>query len=220
VYRDCGYASDDSGRIVLAHDAEPESLTLLVHDEYGEDVGTISLNFDRSMGLPADGTYHPQLQVLRDAGRQLAEVTRLAIAPAHQRSKIVLLRMFNFVYVYARRVKNCDDLVIEVTPRHAAYYNRLLKFEKFGPERPCPRVQNTVGVLLRMDYSQTDPLVSHYAGKGAASGNKTLFPYYYSWFEEGAIAELMARQQRPMTEADKAYFGLISAPILACNELI
>jgi hypothetical protein len=217
VYKNCGYVSDAFGRIVLAHDAEPETLTLLVHDEHGDDAGTISIAFDREAGLPADETYHAQLQELRHTGRQLAEVTRLAIAPEHQRSKSVLLRMINFVYVYARRVKCCDDFVIEVSPRHAAFYNRLLKFEQIGPERPCPRVQNAMGVLLRLEFSKTDPLISRFAGKGTgagagpAAGNKTLYPYFYSWFEEGAVAELMAQHQRPMSDADKAYFGLVPA---------
>src|SRR5262245_27271943 len=47
VYRACGYVSDDSGRVVLEHDADPETLTLLIEDDNGGDAGTISVAFDR-----------------------------------------------------------------------------------------------------------------------------------------------------------------------------
>ena len=58
------------------------------------------------------------------------EVTRLAIGEKYQRSRTLLVRLFNFIYVFARRIKGFDDFVIEVNPRHVNYYRRLLIFEQ------------------------------------------------------------------------------------------
>ena len=136
------------------------------------------------------------------------EVTRLAIAPEHTHSKLLLVRLFNFIYIFARKVKGYDDFVIEVNPRHVAYYRRLLGFEVAGSERPCPRVQGAPAVLLRLDLAYPETEVRRIGGAGHGAGERTLYPYFYTWLEEGAVAEFLARQHRPMSAEEQRYFGL------------
>lgn len=208
VYQGRGYVSGDEGVVVCPHDADPQTLTLLALDDSGIDAATITLVFDSLDGLPCDQIYGAELDLLRAKGRRLIEVTRLAIDENHQRSKELLVKLFNFIYIFARRVKGFDDFVIEVNPRHVNYYRRLLIFEQLGPERPCPRVQGAPAVLLRLDLSIPEREVRRTHGKGAAINDRTLYPYFYSWLEEGAVAEFLAHGHRPMSEDDARYFGL------------
>jgi hypothetical protein len=208
VYRQRGYVDNNDGLIVSPFDVNPETLTLLMQDEHGRDAATITLVFDSEDGLPCDEIYGAELDALRAKGRRLVEVTRLAIDEEYRNSKTLLIRLFNFVYIFARRVKGFDDFVIEVNPRHVTYYRRLLIFEQAGPERPCPRVQGAPAVLMRHELSVSEREVRRLAGKRAMNSERTLYPYYYSWLEEGAAAEFLARSQRPMSAEDALHFGL------------
>lgn len=208
VYAGCGYLAESAEGSVTRFDALPHTLTLLVEDAQGRDAATITLVFDSPAGLPCDEIYARELGALRAQGRRLVEVTRLAIAPEHTRSKQLLVRLFNFIYIFARKVKGSDDFVIEVNPRHVAYYRRLLEFEVAGPERPCPRVQGAPAVLLRLDLFRPEREVRRIGGTGAAARERTLYPYFYSWLEEGAVAEFLARRHLPMTAEERRYFGL------------
>lgn len=219
VYKGCGYAPNDEGMLVSPSDASPQTLTLLVQTDSGRDAATITLVFDSSQRLPCDEIYGTELDALRAQGRRLVEVTRLAIDEEHQRSKALLVRLFNFSYVFAKRVRGFDDFVIEVNPRHVNYYRRLLAFEPAGPERACPRVQGAPAVLLRLDLSIPEREVRRVGGKGLAANERALYPHFYSWLEEYAVAEFLARTHKPMTEAEARYFGLNRISSLGgCNE--
>ena len=209
VYRVCGYAPEHTGeRCVSPSDARPATLTLLVEDREGREAATISLVFDSPEKLPCDEIYSEELDSLRAKGRRMVEVTRLAISDEHAHSKTLLVRLFNFIYIFTRRVRGHDDFVIEVNPRHVTYYRRLLLFEIAGSERPCPRVNGAPAVLLRLDLSVGEREVRRIGGQGAVAGERTLYPYFYSWLEEGAVAEFLARGHRAMTAEDVRHFGL------------
>ncbi len=226
VYQESGLAAAARGMIVAPYDARPHTLTLLAVDEQGHDAATISVVIDSPGGLPADEIYGQELTALRTDGRLAAEVTRLAISKEHKGSRLLLVRLFNFIYVYARRVSGLDDFVIEVHPRHVSYYQRLLLFRPIGPEKPCPRVKNSPSVLLRLKFAESDSVIRRYGGKrsaAASDGERSLYPFFYSWLEEGAVAEFLSRQHQPMHDADIHYFGLHTlasepAPIAAAGE--
>jgi hypothetical protein len=119
-----------------------------------------------------------------------------------------LVRLFNFIYIFARRVKGFDDFVIEVNPSHVNYYRRMLSFDQAGPERPCPRVKGAPAVLLRVDLAMGEREVRRVGGRGATPGERTLYPHFYSWLEEGAVAEFLARSHRPMSAEEALHFGV------------
>jgi len=152
VYQTRGYVpADDNGMIVSPFDDDPTTFTLLVEDAQGRAAATITLAFDSAAGLPCDEIYGAELDGLRADGRRLSEVMRLAIDEAHAHSRALLVNMFILCSVFARRVRKSSDFVIEVNPRHVAFYRRMLAFEPAGPERLCPRVQDAPAVLLRLD---------------------------------------------------------------------
>lgn len=210
IYRTRGYVPEgESGLGVSRFDRQADVLTLLVRHIGEFDVGTITLVPDSQASLPCDEIYGPEVDILRAQGCRLAEVTRLAISEECLNAREVLLYLFNLLYIYARRVNNCTDLVVEVNPRHAAYYKRLLMFEQIGPERPCPRVQDAPAVLMRLNMASIEAAIK---GTGCVSGRDTsgarLHRYPISHEEEAQILRNLLRQQRPMSLEDAHYFRI------------
>jgi len=209
VYREKGYVPPNAREeIVCGYDARPETLTVLVEDSRGQAAGTTSLVFDSAAGLPCDEIYGPEVAELRSHGRRLVEVTRLAISEDHARSKMLLTLLCNVPFAYSMRVGGCTDLVIEVNPRHVAYYVRLLKFDVLGPERECPRVQGAPAVLLRADLGMYEAEMLRVGGRGAACSERSLFPSFFAGAREWEFARFLACNHRPMTSECARYFGL------------
>lgn len=178
VYKACGYAQESaSGLAACDYDARPETATFLAEDPEGRAIATVTLVYDGAQGLPSDEIFASELAAPRAEGHRLVEVTRLAMDPAHAHSKELLVRLFNVIYLHARKVMGHDGFVIEVNPRHVNYYRRLLGFVPLGEARPCPRVLGAPAVLLALDFAHTDAEVAHLAGR-PASGIRSLYPYF------------------------------------------
>lgn len=158
VYRASGFADPHPDeRCVNTYDARPDTFVLLAEDAAGRAAATVTLVFDAgAQGLPCDEIFAEELAPLRRDAHRLAEVTRLAMAPEQAGGKTLLLHLFSAIFVCARRVHRFDDFVIEVNPRHAPFYQRLLGFEPLGPERPCPRVNGAPALLLRLDLAHSE----------------------------------------------------------------
>ena len=201
VYHGVSLAMNGDGRVVSPHDAGPETFTLLAEDGAGTAVGTLSLVFDSDRGLPCDEIYWLETTRLRAEGRRMAEVTRLAQRKNIADSRRVLLRLFNLIYIYARRVRGYTDFVIEVHPRHLKYYERAMCFEKLGDEQACLRVGGAPAVLGRVDLSMPDR-------KERWASGRTLFPNFWNESRERFLAEALAAAWHPMPEHEACYFGI------------
>ncbi|MEF8712984.1 MAG: N-acetyltransferase [Accumulibacter sp.] len=127
---------------------DPNRLTLAAWHN-GEVMATLTLGRDSPAGLLADGLYASELSRLRCPDRVLCEVTRLAIDPDF-RSPDLLFSLLQSAHSYGKQFFAASDVVIEVNPRHARYYQRLLGFRPFGSRRQCPRV-NAPAVLLHRE---------------------------------------------------------------------
>lgn len=113
---------------------------------------TLSLLRDSTRGLPADALYSRELQALREAGRRLAEVSALAVAPRWRGAALGLVRpLVQLLGVYARDVAGADELCIAVHPRHAPFYEGRFGFTRFGGEKPYAAVKGAPAVGLRLD---------------------------------------------------------------------
>lgn len=197
VYSECGYVErTPHGMVTSSYDQDPSTFILLVEDESGQAMATVTLVFDTQKRLPCDEIFHQELEALRAQGRRVAEVTRLAIDERHTGSKSLLVALFNFIFVSARRVRNYDDFVIEVNPRHVNYYKRLLKFDIVGSERPCPRVNDAPAVLLRVDLGMGVNEVLRVGGQGKASKDRTLYSFFLPWVDHCPIYKYLSSQER------------------------
>lgn len=144
MYLGRGYSTE-----LLAHRLDdPNRVTLAAW--YADDVvATLTLGRDSTDGLLADAHYAREITSLRRPNRIVCEVTRLAVNPAFS-NPVLLTNLFQAALLYGKDIFTGSDAVIEVNPRHARYYQRLLGFQKIGNLRQCQRV-NAPTVLLHQE---------------------------------------------------------------------
>ena len=168
----------------------PHQLTLTA-SERGEVVGTLTVGFDHPRhGLRSDDTFESEIDRLRAQGRKICEFTKLAMdgGALRAKSKQALAAMFHVAYIYAHRLHRFSTLVIEVNPRHVAYYERMLGFQAIGEERLNRRV-DAPAVLLKLEFLDLQAAIGAHSGVGNRnSDDKSLFTHAFSVQEEAAIA--------------------------------
>ena len=137
-------------------------------------MGTLTVALDTHEGLLADELYKTEIDVFRAKGRRASEVSKLAVDPKYG-SKELLASLFQMVHLYLHVINGAHDAFIEVHPRHAGFYKRMLGFEQIGPQRMCERV-NAPAVLLRLDFEYVRAqIIAH---SGSSSGReRSLYPY-------------------------------------------
>jgi hypothetical protein len=177
-YGDRGYATKPQAR-------DPNLFTFVAYDE-GHLVGTVSIRFDSDKGLSADELYKDEIDVLRKEGCKVCEFTRLAV-DEQTVSKPVLAGLFHTTYLYAAALRGFTFAVIEVNPRHVAFYRRALSFEPIGPERINKRV-NAPALLLCVPFDTIAEGLKKFGGKyHEYPQERSLFPYGFSPAEEAGI---------------------------------
>ena len=122
-------------------------------------------------------------------GCKLCEFGRFAIDPT-ARSKRLIISLIHLLYIYAHRVKGCTDILIEINPRHRAFYERLLEFEQMGAERMCERV-SAPAILMHISCAKIERRLREIGGKWRElPDEKSAYKFALSPEEE---AELVAR---------------------------
>ncbi len=164
-----------------------EALTVCSAYQGTRTVGTVAVRFDSSIGFNADATFGAEMQELRASGERICEFSRLAVDEDAADNKRVLARLFHVAYLHGHRLAACNLLVIEVNPRHVAFYRRLLGFTVHSEPRVNERV-NAPAVLMTMDMRRGAEMVAMYGGNPAlAASTRTLYPYFYGAAEEAAV---------------------------------
>lgn len=154
-------------------------------------VGTLTVGLDSEEGLLVDTLYEQEIRAFRSNNRKVSELSKLAINPQHG-SKELLASLFNLAYIYARIVHKVTYFFIEVNPRHAGYYKRMLGFRQIGEKRVCPRV-NAPAVLLHLDLDYVDEQVSFLAGSPEPAKERSLYAYFLTKHEEEKVANNLRR---------------------------
>jgi len=170
---------------------DPYKITLAAFQD-DRVIGTLTLGLDSPQGLVVDQLYRAEADKLRAEGRSVCDVTKLAV-DQEIKSKSVLGALFHLSVIYGRNIHHATDFLIEVNPRHALFYQRMIGFVPWGEERICPRV-NAPAVLLRLDLDYVDTQVRQYGGLGAeAHGVKNIYPYWFSKEDELGITERLLK---------------------------
>lgn len=179
------YASRGYPSTPLPDETPPARITL-VASEHEATVATITIGFDSPEGLHVDALFAEEANALRDADRTICEFTTLAM-DGMVRSRRVLASLFHSAYIYAHRVMGCDNLLIEVNPRHVSYYQRMLGFDVMGPQRFNKRV-NAPAVLLCLDFAHAREQIARFGGRPEfARSERSLYPDFFSATEETGI---------------------------------
>lgn len=184
------YAS--RGYQTRALEDDPQRITVLVFMEE-KIVGTTTLGLDGPAGLMADSIYKEEIDTLRAEGRSVCELTKLAIDDKYVDSKHIVAVLFHLCKIYGQNIHQATDFIIEINPRHASFYKKLLGFEDFGSEKLCPRV-NAPAVLLRLSLQYAEEQIARFGGmQKSAVGVRSLYPYCFSKEDEIGIASRLIR---------------------------
>jgi hypothetical protein len=165
---------------------DPNRITMLVSAD-DRVIGTATLGLDSEQGLMADDIYKAEVDAIRARGRNVAELTKLAIDDSNVDSKHIVAALFHICYIYGHNIHGVTDFIIEINPRHAVFYKRTLGFEQIGEERVCARV-NAPAVLLHLPLEHVEQCVGDVGGTlKATKGDKSLYPYCFSRDDEEGI---------------------------------
>lgn len=203
AYLEKGFITENANKWhVIPQDISPDTLILLVRDQFGIIAGTVSIIFDQSVNLPATKIYSEEINYLRKSGANIAEVSRLAISKKHRHSKEILSLLFNHLAIYCSYVKKVTSLICEVNPRHLGYYQSIFAFEQIGSLKPCPMVQENPAVLLHLTIQKCNGLLNIY-------NESSKFKALYSTKEAINIASNLTRNRKPISEKEQHYFNFI-----------
>lgn len=152
----------------------------------GHIYGTLTVNIDSPAGLVVEEVYPEKVAELRAQGRKVCEFGKFAVEQA-VKSKRLLATLFHLLYIYAGRINGCSDALIEVNPRHVAFYQRYLDFKVCGSERMCQRV-GAPAVLLRLDFDWVREKADKLGGRWRElPEEKSLYKYFFPRKEEDLI---------------------------------
>lgn len=139
-------------------------------------VGTVTLAADSTNGLAVDATFPEEMQFFRRKPNvRLCELKKLAMECGSD-SKPVLASLFHFVFIFGTNNYLGTDLLIEVNPRHAAFYERMLKFRRVGAVRINTSV-SAPSQLMWLPVSDIESAIEKCCGNANGS---SLYSYFYS----------------------------------------
>ena len=159
-------------------------------------IGTMTLTIDTHDKLLADTLYRTELNQFRQRNRRLCELSKLAFN-SESSSKEIFASLFHIAYIFARNIHNVDDAFIEINPRHAAFYKRMLGFQQIGELRTCPRV-NAPAVLLHLNREYAEQKIIAMAGQ-LKQKEKSIYPYFLSQNQEKEITQRVQTKYTPTT---------------------
>jgi len=163
-------------------------IALMVYGQDNRPIGTLTVGFDNPNGLLADELYREELDGMRQQGCRLLEFTKLAIDRNSNNSNRIVAALTNVAYLYGK-LSNCNTAVIEVNPRHVAFYQSKLGFRQVGPEKICPRV-NAPAILLALDWSIMADEIKKYGGrKDDGTAGKSLYRYFFDERDEAGLTK-------------------------------
>lgn len=172
----------------------------------GETIGSITVTFDCPDGLVADRGFAPEVNALRAQGRRICEFIHLVVDPTVG-TKRLLGALFHVAYIIAHRVRGNDLLLVQVNPRHADYYVRMLGFQVLGSERMHPLVK-APAVLLGLDFAYVLKQIGELGGQPARIASEhTLYPAAFSPSEEAAIIARLSAWQSVHEDRQQGHTG-------------
>lgn len=163
-----GYKADEIKK-------QPNRITLLAYLEE-KIVGSLNIGYDSPEGLCADERYKEEIDALRAQGLSVGEITKLAI-DENVNNKRVLAGMINIAYLYGL-IHGVTDAVIEVTPRHKPFYERMLDFKQIAGERFYAASSTNV-VLMHIKTAHIGERIEVVGGQGASCNDRSIYPYFF-----------------------------------------
>jgi hypothetical protein len=140
--------------------------------------GTATLRVDSPSGIGADAVFKDEMDLFRDEGARVCEITRFAVCRGAD-SKLVLSAVYHFLYIVMLSLRRCTHVFIEVNPRHRRFYEMVFGFECRSDVRINPRV-NAPAILMQV---KTDYLATRVYN----TSDNSDFPRFYTAQEQESI---------------------------------
>jgi hypothetical protein len=158
----------------------------------GSLIGTITLVADSDRGLAVDTTFPSEMQFFRGkANARLCELKKFAVdCRSTKHSKAVLASLFHFVFIFGTTNFLGTDLFIEVNPRHIAFYDRMLGFERVGGLKTNEDV-NAPSQLMWLSVAKIGAYIESGLGD---RGRNSLYNYFYAPQRQQEIARELQRR--------------------------
>ena len=200
-YESCGYQAAQTV-------TDPNLYTFAAYSS-GNLVGTLGVRLDSSEGLKIDDLYGDEVDSLRVRGLGLAEFTRLAVDESAA-SKEVLGALFHTAVLFSHVVRGCSNVVIEVNPRHVAYYRRVLSFKPLGPQRHLDRV-GAPAVALVLEFPTLMKAIDEYFSQ--PDWRERTGSVFSTWFSPNEADGILNRLRR--LNVGREQFRVV--PTVACG---
>ncbi len=185
IYASCGYLAESSTTFT----SNPRQITFEATRNQ-QLLGTLTLTIDsEDQGLLADTLYKQEIDTLRAKDRKFCEISKLAFK-RNSSTKKILAELFHAAYIYASFLHKATDAVIEVNPRHASFYKRMLGFRQISEQRTCPRV-NAPAVLLRLGREHVNKQLISIINLDKCD-EKSIYSYFLSRHEEQKVEHKLA----------------------------
>jgi hypothetical protein len=168
AYVRAGYIQQNEGERFSDEFDTIDETALFIACADGTVIGTMRLVVDSSgYGLPIDKEgFSSCVTPLRNKGRKLAEPSRLVFMTDMQKnSRELNFTMQKTMFLYAEQ-NNASDLVIAVVPKHAAYYEHILLFERLSDEMTYNSLNKISAVVMKQNlHTVRDRFKEKYHGK-------------------------------------------------------
>lgn len=185
---------------------DPSLYTFAAYDS-GILVGTLGVRLDSPAGLKIEELYGGEVKALRARDLRLAEFTRLAVSESAA-SKEVLGALFHTAVLFSHVVRGCTNVVIEVNPRHVAYYRRVLFFKPLGPKRHLDRVGAPAEALL-LEFPTLMNAIDAFFSKPDCRENAGSF--FSTWFSPDEAHGILNRLRRLNVDRESCRGTLMGA---------
>jgi len=150
--------------------------------------GTLTVRVDGQTELLAEQLYPQEVARLRRNGAKLCEFGRLAFDEGINTLEI-LGPLFHLGMAYTRWRHACTDMLIEVNPRHAGFYQRVGGMKVLGDVKTCDRVA-APAVLLHLSLERAASRAEVEGGE--RTGRKSIFAYCFGRDETAALTRELA----------------------------
>lgn len=209
VYLAKGYIAPNSTKMLISKSDFTSNTCIININDGDEVIASATLNFQDKNDLPCQELYADEIQPLLDLNYKLVEITRLVIKENHRHSNLLLAQLFQAAFIFSYQIKKVEQLVIEVNPRHIAFYQRLLGFNILGGEKECERVNNAPAFLLHLNLNYVNSnLEKFYNNKLEESSKYKFFKFALPLQKALELKASFINSYRPISFTEKIYFGL------------
>ncbi|MCB0317281.1 MAG: response regulator [Bdellovibrionales bacterium] len=189
-YLKFGYSKENSyGLRFTLRDLLPETMTFVAR-EREKIVGTVSIIANSIAGLPSKQIFKNQVDQLEQGGKIIAEGTRFACVDDSKPGGMggTALNLLKWYFQWGQ-VRQVDELILVINPKHKVFWNRILGFEILAEEKDYPHANGAPALLMRCNLARVN-----LDQKATRASKKLIFEGPYS--EKDFLSHLRLNEQQ------------------------